>query len=679
MSYFVTTESSDRHRFDIKVEWETEEPLDDDLSTQYQLSDVLNIHLNLHKSNQRIFVAECGYPTVEVELEASQAITVNCCEVLCDDHHDPSTSARSDHVMTMITEFLKTIGIPAEHERPSGAAVIFEAVQSTARASCINNCKQLPSNGSVNVNMYVLEETVMLEFNKILERMHNKDDQAEIDDEDDGDGELDEDEDNENIEDNEDWDEEIDRVTSESLEADDVVNFIDPANKMFGSMSSFGQTSSNTSNNPFGSTTQTRTRSQHMQFGAQTSSSIGFRTTTQPALGSTSTPFGGSFGQFGASNSPFGAQSTIGGQRRRPGSREAAYTVTRNSELPSTAEVVNFQSITAMKVYQDKCFEELRFEDYQMGDKGGKESSTMKTNTPCNPAPSISFLQKTSSSPFSTSTPISSTKTSPSHPFTTGWPPSSPLTSSSTAAATNPFTTHSSSSSKPPSWFPRTSSSSSSPFNKSISTPPPPSDIFGPKTTPSPSTFVTSSSPLTSPSTAVTNPFSTPAPSIPQTSQTFTTPAPSILSKPPFQVSQPLQTNSTSFIPTQSQPSNTGILQQNNFVQQQQQPDVLVIPATNPFGTPPAAAMLNSGWGSSVQYGISSMPVVDRTAPPPVRLSAILTARHLTQRHIIGLPTASARSRYDPYKNKNGGSRLKVPFFSDDGDDQVPRTPKMMP
>lgn len=450
---------------------------------------------------------------------------------------------------------------------------------------------------------------------------------------------------------------------------------------MFGSTSSFGQTSSNTSSNPFGSTTQTRTRSQRMQFGAQTSSSIGFRSTTQPALGSTSTPFGGSFGQFGASSSPFGAQSTIGGQRWRPGSREAAYTVTRDSELPGSAEVVNFQSITAMKVYKDKCFEELRFEDYQWRDKGGKESSTMKTSTPCNPAPSISFPQKTSSSPFNTSTPMSSSiftpKTSPSHPFTTCWPPSSPLTSSSTAEAINPFTTHSSSSSTPPSWFPQTSSSSSNPFNTS-STPPPPCDIFGPKSTPSPSTFVTASSPLTSPSTAVTNPFSTPAPSIPQTSQTFTTPAPSILSKPPFQVSQPLQTSSTSFIPTQSQPSTTGILQQNNFVQQQQ-PDVLVVPATNPFGTPPAAAMSNSGWGSSVQYGISSMPVVDRTAPPPVRLSAILTARHLTQRHIIGLPTASARSRYDPYKNKNGGSRLKVPFFSDDGDDQVPRTPKIMP
>lgn len=237
MSYFVTTESSDRHRFDIKVEWETEEPIDD-LSTQYQLSDVLNIHLNLHKSNQRLFVAECGYPTVEVELEASQAITVNCCEVLCDDHHDPRTSTRSDHVMTMITEFLKTIGIPAEHERPSGAAAIFEAVQSTAKSSCIN--KQMPSNGSVNVNMYVLDETVMLEFNKILERMHNKDDQAEID-EDEDDGELDEDDENHEDEDNnnnedededndQDWDEEIDRVTRESIEADDGVNFI-PASK----------------------------------------------------------------------------------------------------------------------------------------------------------------------------------------------------------------------------------------------------------------------------------------------------------------------------------------------------------------------------------------------------------------------------------------------------------------
>ncbi|KAM5570686.1 nuclear pore complex protein NUP98B-like [Rosa sericea] len=487
-----------------------------------------------------------------------------------------------------------------------------------------------------------------------------------------------------------------------------------------------GQTSSNTSKNPFGSTTQ-------FQFGAQTSRPFGgastafapfgastaqtsrsfgeFVTTTQPSQpaprGSSQFSFGTStipaFGQkFVASSSPFGAQSTTqavgntasaGGQRQ--GSRVAAYEVTHGQDLrcPGTFQ---FQSITAMQVYESKSVEELRFEDYQSGDKGGK--TIMKTNTPCNPTPSFPFPQTSSSSPspsisstpatnafrcftsnWSTSSLPSTCSSTPAiNAFTSfNWTSSSPSTSSSSSPAINAFTWTSSSPS---------TSSSSTPATNAFKTPPTPTPPFSSfpsqpssnpfntsNSTPPPSSFPSwTSSQLTSPSLPATFTFTTPTPSIPQTQTSTSTPAPPPFSKPLFDCFKTLQPNTTPgsniFNPTQPQPSNTPILQQNNLVQQP-----VLVPATNPFGTPRATPQVSDG--GTVQYGISSIPVVDRPAPANVRVSSLLTARQLVQRH-IGFPAASSR-RYDLYKNKNGSSHPKVPFFSDDAD-QAPKAPKIM-
>lgn len=89
------------------------------------------------------------------------------------------------------------------------------------------------------------------------------------------------------------------------------------------------------------------------------------------------------------------------------------------------------------------------------------------------------------------------------------------------------------------------------------------------------------------------------------------------------------------------------------------------VPVANPFGTLPAMPQMSigrNGSAPSVQYGISSLPVVEK--PVQVRISSLLTSRHLSQRR-IRLPAR----KYHP---KNGAP--KVPFFSDD--EETPSTPK---
>ncbi|KAI8027561.1 Nuclear pore complex protein NUP98A [Camellia lanceoleosa] len=89
-------------------------------------------------------------------------------------------------------------------------------------------------------------------------------------------------------------------------------------------------------------------------------------------------------------------------------------------------------------------------------------------------------------------------------------------------------------------------------------------------------------------------------------------------------------------------------------------------PVVSPFGALPAMPQLSiahPGSTPSIRYGISSMPVFDKPAAP-VRLSSLLTSRHLSQRR-IRLPAR----KYDP---KSDGP--KVPFFSDDG--EMPTAPK---
>lgn len=67
--------------------------------------------------------------------------------------------------------------------------------------------------------------------------------------------------------------------------------------------------------------------------------------------------------------SPGFAQSAVGGQRG--GTRVAAYQATPEADSGSgTQPAGKLESISAMPVYRDKSHEELRWEDYQLGDKG---------------------------------------------------------------------------------------------------------------------------------------------------------------------------------------------------------------------------------------------------------------------------------------------------------------------
>lgn len=71
-----------------------------------------------------------------------------------------------------------------------------------------------------------------------------------------------------------------------------------------------------------------------------------------------------------AFGSPSFGLSAIGGQRG--GTRVAAYQATPEAAdaTSGTQSSGKLESISAMPVYKDKSHEELRWEDYQLGDKG---------------------------------------------------------------------------------------------------------------------------------------------------------------------------------------------------------------------------------------------------------------------------------------------------------------------
>lgn len=66
------------------------------------------------------------------------------------------------------------------------------------------------------------------------------------------------------------------------------------------------------------------------------------------------------------STPPF-SQSNFGGQR--VGSRVASFTATPETDA-GTSTPGKLESISAMPAYKEKSHEELRWEDYQAGDKG---------------------------------------------------------------------------------------------------------------------------------------------------------------------------------------------------------------------------------------------------------------------------------------------------------------------
>lgn len=487
-------------------------------------------------------------------------------------------------------------------------------------------------------------------------------------------------------------------------------------------------------------------------FGASSTPSFSFGST--PAFGQStaafgSSPFGTATSPFGAQSSPFGAQATtptfggtgfgqsaFGGQRG--GSRVAAYTPTTEVDSGSgTQPVGKLESISAMPVYKDKSHEELRWEDYQLGDKGGPAPASQSTggvgfgasNTQSNPFAASPAFGQSSANPFS-----SSTSSNPFAPRTPAFGSSGFGGSSTPAFSSSPF--GASSTSNP---FGSTSSATPSIFGAS-STPP-----FGASSSPSlfgassssgfgssPSIFGSTPAQGTAPAfgsglnfgnTQSSPLFQSSTPSLGQTASAFgqstsafgqsTTPsfgqssifntpstgfggnlfssAPPLLStsnpvgfgqttpslSTPFQPAQPAQTigafGFSNFGQTQAAGASgfgggSNIFGSNAFGQSSAaQNSVVVQPASaaNPFGTLPAMPQMSigrTGTAPSIQYGISSMPVVDK--PAPVRISSLLTSRHLSQRR-IRLPAR----KYHP---KNDAP--KVPFFSDD--EETPSTPK---
>ncbi|XP_074311218.1 nuclear pore complex protein NUP98A-like isoform X3 [Silene latifolia] len=465
-------------------------------------------------------------------------------------------------------------------------------------------------------------------------------------------------------------------------------------------------------------------------FGASTTSAFSFN--SSPAFGQSTSTFGNS--TFGSTPSPFGTPASSGVQTTTPtfgsgtfgqsnlgGSRVAPYQATADTDGPSNQPQGKLESISAMQVYKDKSHEELRWEDYQRGDKGGPNAAGQSS-------PGLNFgvpgaaqnpfgsptLGQSSANPFSTSTPSTqsnifskpspfggtglgtSTPTFGSSPFGSAPAPAptSNLFGSSPAQTSSPFGT------------PTPAFSSSSIFGSAISSATTSASIFGatPSQTQSPfgtSVFGSQPSPLfqsSSPSLGIGSTFgqsgslfgSTPSfSSAFNTTSTFPTGGfgntsnttggafgQSTLSlASPFQQSQPPQQNSlfnfnnagqtqaggASGIFGQSLGQSFG--QSGSGIQNStpQQP----IAITNPFGTLPAMPHMsigNTGTSPSIQYGISSMPVVDK--PTPVRVSSLLTSRHTSQRR-IRLPAR----KYHP---KNDGSR--VAFFSEE--DEAPSTPK---
>ncbi|XP_076951128.1 nuclear pore complex protein NUP98A-like [Bidens hawaiensis] len=444
----------------------------------------------------------------------------------------------------------------------------------------------------------------------------------------------------------------------------------------FGSSPAFGQSTSAFGSSPFGATTTT--------FGAQ-SSPFGGQTTT-PALGSPG------FGQ-----PAFGSQ--------RGGSRVAAYAQTPDADSGSgTQPAGKLESISAMLTYKEKSHEELRWEDYQSGDKGGPNpagpsSSGMGFNV-THTQPTNPFASSSPANPFSSS--ASTNLFAPKTPTfgTSGFGTSTPSIGSSPfgSVASSPFgstpTPAPSVFGSTPAFGSTTSSlfgtTSSSTFGTSTS-------YFGTQAQGTTSSFATGlnfgstqSSPLfqstTLPLGQTSSPFGQTAPSFGQSAPAFGqsnafggnlfSSTPSLLStngmvfnQTPPSLSNPFQTaqstpNQGGFgfaTPAGSTANNFG---QSNFGQlsanQIPQPQSI----TNPFGTLPAMPQMSIGRvenAPSIQYGISSLPVVDK--PAPVRMSSVLTSRHLSQRR-IRLPARK-------YLPRNDSS--KVSFFSDEETISTPK------
>ncbi|KAH7293405.1 hypothetical protein KP509_28G024900 [Ceratopteris richardii] len=447
----------------------------------------------------------------------------------------------------------------------------------------------------------------------------------------------------------------------------------------------------------FGSTTPA--------FGQSTST---FGSTTAPAFGSTSV-FGSS--PFGTSNTAFGSTPSFGSSfassfgTQTLGSRTTPYTATNDAEAGVSGQTGKLMSISAMPAYKSRSHEELRWEDYQRGDKGvpsaqqpagglfgqaapaspfGAASATTPAANPFGSTtsslfgskPAGSFTLPTTGSTFSSASPFGSLtssafgqSTSPafgtglSSPFGAGSTPAFGSTFGSTASVFGASTPAFSSTpfSSPSIFNSGTSAFGTSVFGQSQSS----SSLFSSSSQP----FGTSGSPFNT--SLGTGMFGS-------TSSLFQTSKPPTLSIPGTSIfggihSTPGQQQSGigSFgFPNlgQSQPQASGFgtgpflgSPSNSFIQQS-----VPVPVTNPFGNLPALPQMSigrsAGTGPSVQYGISSLPVSEK--PIQVRSTSLLTPRHLTQR---------SRLRMQARRHHPNKEIPKVSFFSDGEEGSSPK------
>ncbi|ONM25702.1 Nuclear pore complex protein NUP98A [Zea mays] len=234
----------------------------------------------------------------------------------------------------------------------------------------------------------------------------------------------------------------------------------------------------------------------------------------QTAVSSGSTPFGTTPSPFGAPAPAFGSQTAAptfgqpqfanqaGGTRIKPYSQ----TPDVDSATSGTQPAAKLDSISAMPEYKEKSHEELRWEDYQRGDKGGPNTSGTQTLAPSFPSPIQHNTFASTSNPFST------------NPFSTN----NPFAPKPTTTTSSPFNTS----------FNNASVASSSLFTSSPGT-----TMFGQPAFAQP----TSSTPAFSSGSLFgsTNPGSL-----------FTSSGPSLFSTPTFQPSAPAQSsNMFSFQP----------------------------------------------------------------------------------------------------------------------------------
>ncbi|CAL8157895.1 unnamed protein product [Prunus armeniaca] len=209
-----------------------------------------------------------------------------------------------------------------------------------------------------------------------------------------------------------------------ALTSSSLFNTSTPSNIFAPQIPSFSFRGSRTSSIPITSSTFPLSTSPNL-FTTSSSSPSVFRQASSPSLFSSSDPSILAFpapaprtdltSNSGLFNSPFGVQSTTCGNTacgtsasggQFGGSRVAPYTKTAGPDCGSLSGL--YQSICGMRIYGDKSHEELRWQDYQLGDRGGRalvggncfDLSTTQSNV-LNPAPA--FIQ-TSSSRLNTST-----------------------------------------------------------------------------------------------------------------------------------------------------------------------------------------------------------------------------------------------------------------------------------